>query len=106
MLPRAYRLRDRQLAEKIAQSGRIVETNLFRVRVRFSAPTQFRVVVSKKIAKRAVERNKFRRRIYEALRDALPQLTEPVQAIIFAKANIRDARWNEITLAVKTALTR
>jgi len=38
---------------------------------------RFAVVVSKKVDKSAVARNRIRRRVYEAIRAELPQLTKP-----------------------------
>jgi len=42
---------------------------------------RYAVVVSKKILKSAVGRNRIRRRVYEALRLELPKITEPVDCI-------------------------
>ena len=42
---------------------------------------RFAVVVSKKVLKSAVGRNRIRRRMYEIIRAELPQITKPVDCI-------------------------
>jgi ribonuclease P protein component len=42
---------------------------------------RFAVVVSKKISKSAVDRNRIRRRVYEAIRTELPNLNKPCDYI-------------------------
>ena len=42
---------------------------------------RYAVVVSKKVLKSAVGRNRIRRRIYEAIREQLPRINQPVDCI-------------------------
>ena len=44
--------------------------------------SRFAVVVSKKVLKGAVGRNRIRRRIYEVIRHELPKMVEPVDVIV------------------------
>ncbi|MEM4720219.1 MAG: ribonuclease P protein component [Candidatus Bilamarchaeaceae archaeon] len=47
--------------------------------------SRFRVIVSKKIDKRAVVRNKIRRSFYDAFRELYPQLTDSYDMIAIVK---------------------
>lgn len=53
--------------------------------------SRYAVVVSKKIIKGAVGRNRIRRRVYEAIREEFPRLKEPYDVVcIVASAELRD----------------
>ncbi len=59
---------------------------------------RYAVVVSKKILKSAVGRNRIRRRVYEAIRTELPNIQKPVDCIFIintkeiAQINFKDLR--------------
>lgn len=68
MLPRAHRL-TRGLFDRVSRTGRPAHTEHFSVKKLAAAGGRFgfSVVVSKKVAPRAVARNRLRRRAYEAI---------------------------------------
>ncbi|HCW32171.1 MAG: hypothetical protein UT55_C0008G0011 [Candidatus Peregrinibacteria bacterium GW2011_GWE2_39_6] len=70
MLPRNCRLTKKDNFSAILQYGRFVKRDYLVARYRYNRGTQhrFSVVVSTKIASKAVIRNKIRRQIYEAIR--------------------------------------
>ncbi len=53
---------------------------------KFRKESRFSVVISKKVMKSAVGRNRMRRRIYEVIRLSLPEITEPhdVAILVFS----------------------
>ena len=63
-------------------------------------------VVSKKIAVRATDRNKIRRRCREALKMFLPDIKEPVALIFVAKREVVAATFDEIRNDVQKLLGR
>lgn len=65
------------------------------------------VVVSKKVAKRAVDRNRIRRRLYEAIRHELPGISEPhdIVVTVFDK-QILNFDFTDIEQVIKKMLTK
>lgn len=72
MLPRASRLTQTEFAQYF-KSGSRFHTPIATVIVQSSATPRGSVVVSKKVAKRAVDRNRLRRMSYPLLRAALEE---------------------------------
>jgi ribonuclease P protein component len=65
------------------------------------------VVVSRKVNKSAVVRNRIRRRIYEALRDNEPHIQEPYDIVISVfSESIADIPVSDVNKIVKTLLTQ
>ena len=71
MIKRDNRFRNRNDLLKVLRKGRNVRGNGFSVRTRPSSTPRVAVVVSKKVSKLAVTRNKIRRRIFEIFRPIL-----------------------------------
>lgn len=57
---------------------------------------RFSIVVSKKISKKAVVRNKIRRRIYEVLRLNLEKMNIPYDIILLVKRGVVDMEYPDI----------
>lgn len=68
---------------------------------------RFGVVISKKVLKSAVGRNRIRRRIYEAMRLELPEFTEPMDClfIIYSKS-IATMSFRELRRFIRELLDR
>jgi ribonuclease P protein component len=68
---------------------------------------RFAVVVSKKVSKSAVIRNRIRRRVYEAIRAELPDLTTPNDHIftIYVK-EIKDIEFVELQSLIQNLLAQ
>lgn len=64
----------------------------------------FSVVVSGKVAKRAVVRNKIRRRAYSIIRAALPNMVGGKKVIIFARAGAHNLSYPETAKEIKELL--
>lgn len=70
-----------------------------------SAPTRFAVIVSAKIAKTAVERNRIKRRVHGVLEDLLPRIADGSRVALYAKAAVRDTAHAAIRDDLETALS-
>ena len=63
-------------------------------------------VVPKKVSKTAVERNKMRRRIYEAVRKAHPDLPSSIHAALFAKQPAKTAEFAALKADIRELFTK
>lgn len=99
MLSKKYRFHSRGGVRYVYQHGKTVrKPQMSLVFVENTKGfTRIAVVVSKKVAKSAVERNRIRRRIYEALRKNLEYIPERKDYIfvVFSKA-IKDMPFSEL----------
>ena len=83
MLAKKYRFHSRGGVRYVYQKGKTIRTPSLSL---VSMPNargyqRFAVVVSKKVLKSAVGRNRIRRRIYEAIRHELPEFPMPIDCI-------------------------
>ena len=93
MLAQKYRFHSRGGVRHTYQKGKTIRTQIMSL---VFAPNsryhqRFAVVVSKKVLKSAVGRNRIRRRVYEAMRLELPEFTYPMDClfIIYSKAVLK-----------------
>lgn len=84
MLPRAYRLSDHQEIREVFRFGKRANGSLFSfIFLRNTSPvSRFAVIVSKKVAPRAVDRNRMKRLVREAVHHRLLQLAPGYVGII------------------------
>jgi ribonuclease P protein component len=84
MLSRRYRFHSRGGVNYTRARGRLIRgaklSLIFAKNTR--GKQRFAVIVSKKVLKSAVGRNRIRRRIYEALRLLLPSINQPADCLI------------------------
>lgn len=65
------------------------------------------VVVSRKVHKSAVKRNLIRRRIYEIVRDLIPEFKSPSEIVITVyQAEVADLPHKELQRAIKNLFSR
>lgn len=85
MLPKRFRVVSTRDFKTIAASGRSFFSP--HLRIRFlktnAALSRFTVVVSNRVSKKAVERNRLRRRIIEQIRSVQPKLAIGYDVVIF-----------------------
>jgi len=84
MLSHKYRFHSRGGVRYVYQKGKTVRTPLVAI---VFAPNlrhyqRFGIVISKKVLKSAVGRNRIRRRLYEALRLELPNFSYPMDCLL------------------------
>lgn len=98
MLNQKNRIADRKLIEKIGKSGGRYKGKLltFRFLLKEESPSAFAVAVSKKIAKKAVDRNRVRRQVNEAIRTHLEGLKKTIYALAIGGAGVREAGYADL----------
>lgn len=91
MLPKQHRLHTTKEISQVRKLGARYASDHFLVFlvVQDDAPaSQFAFVVSTKVSKLAVRRNRTKRLLRESVRALLPQLTKPVSAVLVAKSDV------------------
>lgn len=89
MLPKENRLKKKKDFQKVFSSGEMVQGET--VGVLFSKTkdkTRVGIVVSSKVSKKAVERNRVRRAVQESFRKFLPRITQPLDIVVLVKKKI------------------
>ena len=103
MLPSSQRLSVEQF-NSVMEKGRVSHSSVFLMRslkdASFGKP-KISVVVPQKIAKTAVSRNRYRRKMYEAVQVIYPSLSDGFRAIVFAKSTILDLEFAVIAKEMK-----
>lgn len=95
MLPKANRLKKKKDFERVFKKGKGFKQDslYFKIFKNNLGLTRFGFVVSKKFSKKAIERNKIRRRLSEIVRIALPKLKKGIDVVIVvmpgAEANFK-----------------
>ncbi|PIQ24205.1 ribonuclease P protein component [bacterium (Candidatus Blackallbacteria) CG17_big_fil_post_rev_8_21_14_2_50_48_46] len=98
MLPREERLCRRDDFLRLQKKGKMFRSRLLRLVVA-PAPDEQRLAgftVSKRISKKATERNRIKRRLRAAYRCFYPQVAKGVFLLFIAQDAIRDAGFEEI----------
>lgn len=88
MLPKHHRLQLKGKLEKLKKEGRVVQGKHFALLLKKNKQktnSQFAVIASKKIAKKAIERNHAKRRIFEAIREILENIKEGYEVVFLLK---------------------
>ena len=108
MLPKQHRLPGPEIPD-VQQKGRHFTFPDFNLKVfyrRDNYPNRFAFVVSSKIEKKAVRRNRLKRRLREAVRRLLPSLKLGHDIIIFAKKELAGKEYQQILSALQAAFTQ
>lgn len=98
MLPRAHRLTKETDFKLLAQEGQSFYSPLFTIKILKAkdADSRFGVVISAKVSKKAVVRNKIKRRITEIIRLALPKIKSGFDVMILVKTVVAEKNYQEI----------
>ncbi|MFA6315494.1 MAG: ribonuclease P protein component [Candidatus Paceibacterota bacterium] len=94
MLPRSQRLSVPQF-NVVMKTGRVTHSSFFILRAYRDngiEGSRIAAVVPVKVAKTAVLRNRFRRKIYEAIGPLYPALLTNIHGIVFAKSDLLKAK--------------
>lgn len=107
MISKRYRFHSRGGVRYTYQNGKTIRGS--KISLVFADNSRNRqryaVVVSKKILKSAVGRNRIRRRVYEAIRAELPKIEKPVDCIfIIYSKDILDIDYKEIRSLIHNLL--
>ena len=112
MLPRNYRLSGNQIPQ-VLKKGKRFSSPLFNLVVYkrrttdYLLPTsRFAFVVSLKIEKRAVVRNRTKRLLSEAVRLLLPKIKKDYKIVLFAKKPLKKEKLQDILSVLKNGLKK
>lgn len=96
MLPKEKRLKRKEFSAFLASPSRNKSSKFFSLRAVFgSEKKQFSIVVSKKVAKNATDRNLLKRRFYEVIKKIEDQFSFG-RYVFFVKSPAREASFSEI----------
>jgi len=98
-LPTRHRLKKKKEFDLVKKEGKLVRDKLFSIlfiKDETSDGPKFGLVVSKKIDKRAVERNRIRRLLAEAIAELLAETDKSLKFVILAKHPLKTATLPEI----------
>ncbi len=108
MLPRENRIKKKKDFEVIFKKSKSFKNNLFILRfLENNLPqNRFGFVVSQKVSKRAVIRNKVRRRLNEAIRANEGKIKKGIDVLLIALPGIEKKNFSEIKEAVSLSLLK
>ncbi|KKR87172.1 MAG: Ribonuclease P protein component [Candidatus Woesebacteria bacterium GW2011_GWB1_41_10] len=107
MLPRLNRLTGKKNFERVEKEGEMFQSQNFGiafVKREDKKPSRFAFVVSTKISKVAVERNRIKRILREAVRQTLFDLVKGFDVVFLAKLSIMRASTDLMMKEVKKSL--
>jgi ribonuclease P protein component len=110
MLNSKYRFHRRNHVNRVHKQGKSGRSGALSIRYRIAEggdQTKFAVVVSKKVAKSAVVRNRIRRRVFEVIRAEQPNLQPGLEAVIGVyDASVADMPFAELKKTVHSLLAQ
>lgn len=108
MLPGKNRLKKQNDFDNLARYGQSFSSDILILKKTANNLPENRVgfVVSKKISNKAVVRNKIKRRLREAIRKEMPAMKAGFDFAFFAKKNIIDKDFQQISQAIKNLLLK
>lgn len=104
MLASIYRLKGKKNFDKIKEQGKLYQQDSFGVCVLEkdkAEVSRFGFIISKKISKLAVNRNRVKRAMHEAIRQNLGKIRKGYDVLFLTKKNIADRSTEEIMSEVK-----
>ena len=112
MLPKTYRLPLRTELNRVKKEGILVQGKLFSLLVSnqqpatSDQPSRFGFIISSKIHKKAVKRNRAKRLLSEAIFDLFPKIKPGFDVVFLAKKKIIEADFEEIKREVKRLFSK
>lgn len=108
MLPQINRIKKKKDFEKIFKNSKSFKTNLFIFRIMKNdlQLDRFGFVVSLKISKNAVLRNKIRRRLSEIIRSESENIKTGMDLVIITLPGIEKKEFSELKEAIRDALVK
>jgi ribonuclease P protein component len=107
MLPRKNRLNIRQYFNEVRGHGKKLAASNFSVYIRLkqdSSKPEFSTIISKKVSKSAVSRNRIRRLIHTALSKLIENIDPRTQGLIFVYKNFADLKSDIVTKELEQLL--
>jgi len=108
MLSKVFRLKKKKDFEKIARSGKTVNSDFLVLKVASNDIKETRVgfVCSKKISKKAITRNRIKRQLREVVKKNLPDLKQGYDIVLFSKTGILNKDFFEIKADAEKAFKK
>lgn len=108
MLPRHFRLSESRTVEAVWKRGHTCSHDALRFRFfqTTRASPRIAVVVSLKVSKRAVVRNRLKRQIHAILAPLMPRLSYPVDGILAAQPGLERRTFQELSTIILVLLKR
>ena len=109
MLPKRHRLPLRTELKRVQKNGRLYQGKLFSLLVCQQindSPSRFAFIISTKIHKKAVERNRIRRLLTEAIRGNLANVKPGNEAVFLVKKAILKKQFKEVEEEVERLFGR
>ena len=95
------------LFKEVMDKGKIFHSPIFILRlVKSHSLSRFSVSVSKKVAKNAVDRNKFRRRAYSAIDSLYQNILPGFHGVFIAKNSISKSSFVHMSLDIKNLFVK
>ena len=104
MLNKKNRIGNRKVIEALFTKGKLHKSRflIFKYEKAENYPSQFAIVVSKKVHKKANKRNHLRRQISEALRLNLPLLKKDIITVVIARPSAADMIYEDVRQSINT----
>ncbi len=98
--------KENRLKKVAGTKGKVIETPLFNIKISKSGEkvSRFGFVVSKKVSKKAVLRNKTKRVLAQSARELLKSLGEGKNVIVYAKKLLTFKQLEEVKKSLQEAL--
>lgn len=108
MLPKENRLKKKKDFNKVAAGDQQISGNFLILKFQSNDLSVARVgfVVSKKVSKKAVLRNKVKRRLREAVRAELARVRPGFDLVFFTRREIKEKEFSDIQQLVKQLLEK
>lgn len=104
MLAKKYRLTGRSVLEEVKKEGSLYQADSFGILVRKRTedePSRFAFIVSTKISKAAVDRNKAKRRLREAVKQSIDKIVNGYDVLFLAKKKTLERKSEDIASEVE-----
>jgi ribonuclease P protein component len=108
MLPKINRIKKKKDFEVIFKNSKSLRSNLFILKISQNnlGLSRFGFVVSKKISKKAVVRNKIKRRMSEAIKAQAEKVKSGTDLVFVTLSGIEKKEFSEIKEAINNALLK
>ena len=108
MLAKNHRLHQEKDIKRLVKTGKTFFLPQFTIKYlkNKQKDTRIGLVVSARVDKRAVVRNKLSRRLREASRELLPRLSEGYDIIIICKKSALDLKYQEVKKQLEFAFSK
>lgn len=108
MLPKAHRLTKKKDFMKLAVQGRSIFGSYATLRFKKSSEPETKIafIISTKVFKKAVDRNRARRRMRAVMRSLLPELPERMHLLFVLKPECRTAKFELLMQEAKRMILK